>query len=290
MAISYESIQSQTDDGSATITITKPTSLAVGDLMVAFIGSGQDATTNSSLAGWTEVDGVADASFWGANPGNNTCLAKVADSGDTAASNFTFTKGGGNDESVGAILRFSSDVGSFDIDNLIVSDAQAAAGNPTITFVGGVTPVGGSSYLVMGVFTDNASTSTGWAVATDDPSWTEVLDLQISASSDATLSIAYGSRTETSATGNYSTILDSNYEGLGILLAINEMVDVTISPDPLVMTSAVPAVAVTGGATVSPSPLVITSSVPEVTVTVTTVSWTNESRPPASVWTIEDQT
>jgi len=289
MAISYESIQSTTDDGSATITITKPISLAVGDLMVAFIGSGADATTNSSLAGWTVIDGLGDATFWGANPGNHTCLAKVADSGDTAASNFSFTKGGGNDESVGAILRFSSDVGSFDASSLIVGDANLAAGNPTITFVGGVTPASANSFLVMGVFTDASSTSTGWAVVTDNPSWTEVLDEVISEGNDATLSIAYGSRAETSATGNYSTILGANNDGIGILIALNEMVDVTISPDPIVMTSTVPSVVVTADANIAPSPLVITASVPAPTVTVTTVSWTNESKPSASVWTIEDQ-
>src|SRR5690349_11871893 len=93
MAVAFQSVQTASAS-STTITITKPVSLAVGDLMVAHLvatGTSAQETATVSLTGWTAISGTGQG-----DAGANTCTRnlphyKIADSSDVAASNFTFT-------------------------------------------------------------------------------------------------------------------------------------------------------------------------------------------------------
>jgi len=78
MAVSYESVQTATGDNASTLTITKPTGLASGDLMVAMLGKAE-TEADWTASGWTSLGGLGDANFQGATDGNITCLAKIAD-------------------------------------------------------------------------------------------------------------------------------------------------------------------------------------------------------------------
>lgn len=71
--------------GISSFTITKPTGLAVGDLMVAFIGQLIQNTTLIAPGGWTirYTDATGNGSF--------AVYSKVADAADVAASNFSFS-------------------------------------------------------------------------------------------------------------------------------------------------------------------------------------------------------
>jgi len=72
--------------GSGTsIVVDRPTSLVAGNLLVAVIGSGGFNAVISSPAGWTQSATVTTSG----RP--LTVFHKMADSGDAAASNFTFT-------------------------------------------------------------------------------------------------------------------------------------------------------------------------------------------------------
>lgn len=85
--------------GISSCTITKPTGLAVGDLMVAFVAQLIQNESLGAPGGWS-IQYNSDT------PGNGSFLiaTKEADSADVAASNFTFTSGAGTTIG-GAILR-----------------------------------------------------------------------------------------------------------------------------------------------------------------------------------------
>lgn len=96
--------QTSTTTGT-TLTITRPSGLAVGDVMIANIvqsdndnADGGDLS-NASLAGWTLIAGNQTGivgsggdEFWG------TLLYKVATAGDVSAANFAFTLDGDADD------------------------------------------------------------------------------------------------------------------------------------------------------------------------------------------------
>src|SRR6187551_2387299 len=82
----------------ATLTIAKPSGLAVGDVMIANIvqsdndGADGGDLSNATLAGWTLIDGAQTGiagsggdEWWG------TVLYKVASAADVSAANFAFT-------------------------------------------------------------------------------------------------------------------------------------------------------------------------------------------------------
>jgi hypothetical protein len=82
MAIAIQSTGSTTY-GTSSVAIPKPTGLAVGDLMIAFISIGN--SNGFSYTGWTLVGSSLPI------PGAEiVVLKKVATSGDVAASTFTF--------------------------------------------------------------------------------------------------------------------------------------------------------------------------------------------------------
>lgn len=88
MSFTFRNAQKATATGATSLTITKPTGLTVGDLMVAVIGKDDDPAITGP-GDWTEVRGGTgtitgnDHSWW--------LGYKVADAGDVAASNFQWT-------------------------------------------------------------------------------------------------------------------------------------------------------------------------------------------------------
>ncbi|MFM2337788.1 MAG: hypothetical protein RL115_981 [Bacteroidota bacterium] len=99
---------------STTLTISKPTSLAVGDVMLANIvqsdndGADGGDLSNATLAGWTLIAGNQTGvtgggggdEWWG------TLLYKVATAADVAAADFSFNLSGSADDGSGAIMAF----------------------------------------------------------------------------------------------------------------------------------------------------------------------------------------
>ncbi len=81
--------------------VTKPTGLAVGDLLLAIISKDDDITMSPPGTWGTAFDGSKSA----AQACASFCFYKVADSTDVAASVFTFT--GDNEDYVGRLYRIS---------------------------------------------------------------------------------------------------------------------------------------------------------------------------------------
>ena len=219
MAVAYQTHAITAIVSTNSIVITKPTSLAVGDLMVAQIFS--TSTPNSLPSGFTQL-------LTTVNTNRSTICYKVADSGDVAASDFTFGLPG-TELLGGALIRISGATSA----NPIPESAGATATNTaTTSFANTITPHVADSLLLF--FTTTTATSiTGistYAVTTSDPSWTEMYDSI--ASSVRGFSAAYATRPQTTATGN-STCAGANIfttsTWTGQIIAIMPPIETTIA-------------------------------------------------------------
>jgi hypothetical protein len=93
---SANGVQTATSD--TTVVITKPTGLAAGDLMIATLGCA-DSRTISPPGTWDTLHNDSDG-------GQRVYVfARIADAGDAAATNFTFTVSGTFGASAGAMYR-----------------------------------------------------------------------------------------------------------------------------------------------------------------------------------------
>jgi hypothetical protein len=229
MAVSFASVASTTYAESTTVVVTKPTGLAVGDLMVAHIGVQSIDSTDSITppSGWAEVQSNADGSMASA------LFTKVAVSGDVDASNFTFTSGNPAAVIAGAIYRITGAGGTPQ-----VSGEFKANASDTPSFAVGITPAVADTLILLFVATrdaDGGRTASNYAIATSNPSWTEGYDLTGTAGSgedDYSLSSAYANRPQTSDTGNFSVSLGGGTnitDCIGQMMVIRPMVTSTIA-------------------------------------------------------------
>jgi hypothetical protein len=104
VSFTLRNAQQQATNSASQITITKPTGLAVGDLMVAVIGKDDDVLINLP-SGWSSPAGL----FYGTASGNDLysrIFYKVADAADVAASNFTWTFGDSGEDCSGTLAAF----------------------------------------------------------------------------------------------------------------------------------------------------------------------------------------
>lgn len=192
MAVSVASSSTAYSGSGTSLVITKPTGLAVGDLMLAQIRHDNgDGITNAS--GWTTLSSTF-------NPFNNVRLCyKYADSGDVAASNFTWTLGSST-VSAGGIIRVTG--ASPLIGSAVLAGGQSNSATPSIST--GVTPTRADSLLVQFWFYQSNTNDSlgGYAIATSNPSWTEAYDVAMEA--DAGMTCAWAVRPQTTSTGAWS--------------------------------------------------------------------------------------
>jgi hypothetical protein len=286
MAIAYAS-KSTTDPttSSTSVDITKPTGLAEGDLMVAHVSCEKASGTHTVISlpsGWADI---TNSDF---NDLATRYAYKVADSADVAASAFSFALESGKGISLagGSIIRITGASTSFlfDVDNYTNSSGSPA------TFSGGITPPADSLLLFFttsGGTGGNTMTIGSQAIATDNPSWTEIYDSGTILDIDLWMSGAYANRTQATATGNYSCTLSTTASGntVGCLISIAVPVSVTVSPTVITVTATVQSPTVSGSALVSPTVMSVTVNVQSPTVTIATPKWVNEDKSSAPTYT-----
>lgn len=289
MAVAFRSVATtnivQNDGSSWAVTITKPSGLTAGDYMVAIIGTSTNATAEA-ISEWTflgdQQNGV-DARL--------LVYGKTASSADAAATDFTFTphtgNGGSNDGKGGCLIAISGTAPVTDSSLIDFGTANADAS----TYSGGITPPV-ASILVMAAWGQNGSATTvsAYAVATDDPTWTERMDdTEPSGTSDYVLGVATAPRTAVTATGDFSLTFSASAQSAGVLLAIIESTNVTVSPAVVTAIATIPAPAVTAGATVSPAVITATASVQAPTVTTPASKWVNPDKSSAPSYVNPDK-
>lgn len=211
----------------SSVTVTKPTSLAVGDILigsVSFFQSGGSRTFNTP-AGWTEQRKV---------DGSNTGLAlytKIADASDVSASDFTFTISGSADVLSVSLSRVDtySSIGSSEID-------EAATPNATVaTFTTNITPTVSENLIYM-AFCGSDATYTGTPSvsaygSTPSETWTEIAD--IGTKNGASLGLGLGVATAnnsdiTNITSREATFNDTiNSRWASVIIIIEGIINAT---------------------------------------------------------------
>jgi hypothetical protein len=252
--VSYQSHSNTTPASATSCVVTKPTGLAVGDLMVGHLGVSASASPVADLpSGWTSVINTSN--------GNHRARAfyKIADSSDVAASDFTFTGSGTDCIIGGAIYRINGQGVTTVID---ASNSTTFSGT-SIDVNAAVTPTRANDILLAlisgnSINLDGSMTGT-IAVATDNPTWTEDYDMNLGSGNLPMVGGHSNSRAATTSTGNISFSFDNGVTaGIVMLLAIANTVSVTVSPDPVTSTGTIPAPTPSGGAVVLVNP--VTSS------------------------------
>lgn len=216
-----ESVSTATIATSNAITITKPSGLAVGNLMVAGVLSGIGVTTRtwSPPAGWSGVQSSAQEFS------NLSVYTKVADSGDVAASNFTFTLSGTwAGYTAGSILRISgvASVGSSE------KDSEYPPSSATFSYTANTAALSPESLAVLVFGQDDltlAATATYSAYTiTPSATLTERVDVgnRDGSSDGLTLAIATAPVTNATITAYGATASEvSDRQRAGILLVLN---------------------------------------------------------------------
>lgn len=269
MAVTYESVQSATGSGTS-ITVTKPTGLAVGDVMV-FIWSTNNTPGSVTATGWSVLTSVGPHS---ASDNYMNAYYKIADSSDTAASDFTHTINNSRPW-VGAILRLSDCSADF------VATVGTSTNDSTPTYSGGITPDAADSLFIMAISVDGSTNTSAYSLTTDNPTWTERVDT-VSGSSPM-LSIATATRSAVTASGDWNATISSSAESSSILTSVQSAQSVTITPTVLNVVSSIQEPTVGISKIFSVSPLTIASSV--LTPTFYSDPWTGGVKSGAPTWT-----
>lgn len=224
MAVVVESTASATNNGGSSLTITKPTGLAEGDLLV-FVGSLYDsADTIDTKSGWTlEVSNTALSM-------EGNIQTKIADASDVAASNFTFTTSAAASALSGALLRVTSGA----INELFSTDADSN-GSPADTSVYSFSTTLSPTYdgaLFIAIYSgkdgnSGAQTTGSYTCSDGTITWTELFDNGIDlGTADPSLSAAYGIQSSATALTTYgATLSGGKSDHLGTLAFIETTVD-----------------------------------------------------------------
>ena len=93
------------------VAIAKPTTLQVGDIMIATISfsettSNTDLDVDASATDWIVVDGFFSGDIGGADEIGITVLYKIATASDVLATNFSFTTDAASEDCMGSIVAF----------------------------------------------------------------------------------------------------------------------------------------------------------------------------------------
>lgn len=211
MAVAFASISAAAfTNGTGSFTVTKPTGLAAGDLLILINGDNGGGDQLTPPSGWTEVFYVAQASNRASQ-----MMCKVADSTDAAATNFTFTYGGGGVHG-GALIRVTGT--SFSgLSNFVVNGAYDG-GAFTHTYTSSIIAQAvGSLYIIQAIAGDDQAQG-GYAIASNNPTWTERIDSGSNLGNDMQISAATATSTAAASTGNITVTSAADTYSVGMII------------------------------------------------------------------------
>lgn len=276
------------DGTGGNVTVTKPTGLSEGDMMIAGVAAEADGTGSNSWAtpsGWTAI-----ASGGYSNQTIFACFGKIATAGDVAASNFTFEGSGTMNSSLGVILRMTSDNGFASIASNIAG--QGAHVNTNTLTSSGITTKSSSGVLLIFIASekiDGDVNFAGYAVTNNNPSWTEQQDLYYEPGGVAiNLGVASATYNLQQATGVWQATTTTS-EASGAIVSIHENINVAVTGNTgiinLVGNEGTPA----AGANVTGTTGVINLVGNEGTTTLSDNKWSNVDKSSAPSWNNVDK-
>ncbi|MCA9313232.1 HYR domain-containing protein, partial [Candidatus Saccharibacteria bacterium] len=234
--ITARNVQTSTT-GSTTLTINRPTDLAVGDVMLLQVvqsGNTNNTISDVASAGWTEIAGsfIENTGFPVFIKARATLLYKIATAADVGATNFSFTLDSDSEDGEGAIIAFGGvDItggvtdtglagGPFDVDpgNVYTDLTTDNAFNASAI----TTTSANSAIILFGAISDNNSIS-NWNT-TNPGALTELYDLPFNANEDTGMGAAWATKAAIGSTGNGTATLSGNDPQGSILIALKRYV------------------------------------------------------------------
>lgn len=204
MAVTFQSVQISGDltTGVSSSVVTKPTSLAVGDLMIGvYIFNEPNTGAGTPPSGFTLIGSKLGDT--GSDALKSAVYYKIATSSDVAATNFTFTTSSSGVQTA-AIMRIvgqSNDIATYKYAGDLKDDSQ----NPSIS--ASITPDSNSLILQFWAGITSINSIGTYAIATSNPTWTEGYNVQYTAvPNSARVAFAYANRIQSTATGNMSCV------------------------------------------------------------------------------------
>jgi hypothetical protein len=212
-----------------TLTITKPSGLAIGDVMIAHIvqSDNDNATlSDATLTGtnsWTIITGSKIGETGGAGSNQEwwgTLLYKVATAYDISVSDYTFTldDDANGDGCVGAVTAFSGvDVngGIFDVSPGTIN----TSGNISAVTASAITTTTDNAAVIMFSMLGDNRTHSSWTT-TSPGNLTELYDVPFNTSLDNGLGAAWAIKSSAGNTGQGTATLNNSSRNGGILIAL----------------------------------------------------------------------
>lgn len=194
----------------STLTITKPSGLAVGHVLLANIIQSGDGNTisDATISGWTEIAGNNLTSSTGIRY-RTTLLYKIANASDVAAANFSVGLDSDADDASGAILAFAGvDItggvddggaagGPFDVDP--ASSFQNINADNTLDATAISTASAEAAVIMFGALQDDQTLS-GWTTSSPG-ALAEIYDLPFDATMDMGSGAAWAIKSTAGSTG-----------------------------------------------------------------------------------------
>ncbi len=220
MAFSFGNIgTSPVDDDDNVCVIPKPADLAVGDLMIAqmaFITTTSGSVTKPT--GWTELH------YTFADTHAAFSAVKIAEASDVSASDFTFT----HSNAAGACFGKIAPLRGYRESTIDDVNAEAGSGGTpgTTVTVGTVTPNAANSLIIFMAYAFATNTSfSAYAMATDNPSWSELYDEAAdNGTTDTTLALAYATRAAATATGDITATIAASRLWVGHVFIVEPQI------------------------------------------------------------------
>jgi hypothetical protein len=208
MAITVASSSKGEYDSSPPCVVTAPTGIQVGDLLVCFAGGKQNDPTFLSITDFTYLDGITTGGE------SLVVLYKVAVTADTTASDYSVASS--DAEVTGAVmLRITG----WSTNDTLTNKATQSVSNGVFTTLD-LTPTVANSLILFAAFEYTAAGGAigGYAIATNNPSWTEAQEVA-PAFSIGGLGVAYAVRPEITATGDFSITDTGSQLGISLVIA-----------------------------------------------------------------------
>jgi hypothetical protein len=206
-------------NGGTSLTINKPTGLAVGDIMIANIAQSDNnnISTDASRSGWTQFNSRSLVT----NNTRGTVLYRIATAADLLGANYTFTLDAGTNSSAGAIIAFSGVDTSTPFDNTPLATINPRDNN-NIRALSVTTVTANTAIVMLGQVGNNIRLIDNSWDTTSPGTLTELYDVGTNTGENSAVGGAWAIKATAGATGNGNADLDTNSDirNGAILLAL----------------------------------------------------------------------
>lgn len=206
------SATSATSINSTTLTITKPSGVVSGDLLLVNISKVGNDTEDPTLDGWTLIAG---ADLGGGTARRGSVLYRIADG--TEGSDFTFNLGTGTSSAVGAMVAFSGVDGNNPFDATGTLTVRNAANLQTAAIS---TATDGTAIIMFGMVGNTSATFSNWTTTVPGV-LTELYD--VNNGTNVAVGAAWAIKNAAGSTGNGTATVVNSRNG-SILIALKSSV------------------------------------------------------------------